>query len=158
MSDRRIRSGLGLAVVMLARVATAQTSSRPCDYSRCALNIIPRLTALDVVRGDSEERVGSLAFLFPRDVSEAFAGSAEARAHADRAFGQRRVGAVLTNVGGALLAGGLIRTAATSDTRRASIGTAIAGAALVGISVPIHFAADAELSRAVREFNRRFAR
>jgi hypothetical protein len=157
MSRSALLLTLFLAAGAIAPAASAQ-STPVCDYSRCALTIIPRLTALDVVRGDREERVGSLPFLLPRNISEVFAGSAPAWAHADRAFSRRRVGAVLTNVGGALLAGGVIRAALTPDHRRASIGTALAGATLVGISVPIHFSADAELSRAVREFNRRFAR
>src|SRR4051812_44362424 len=82
-----------LAAGALAPAASAQEGNRSaasvCDYSRCALTIIPRLSALDVVRGDTETRVASLAFLFPRSVSAIFDGNDAARRHAARAFSQR---------------------------------------------------------------------
>jgi hypothetical protein len=160
MIDRRSigRASLALALLVVGRIAFAQTPAPSCDYRRCALTIIPRLTALDVVRGDDEQRVASLAFLFPRPVTNAFQGNDVARRHAERAFSQRRLGAMLTDLVGAALLAGVARAAAPQDHRRASVGLAFGGAALFAISVPIHFSADAELSRAAREFNRHFVR
>ena len=43
-----------LAMMAIASGLTpmlAQAPDAPCTYSRCALGIIPRLSALDVVRG-----------------------------------------------------------------------------------------------------------
>jgi hypothetical protein len=132
----------------------AQTPDAACSYSRCALGIIPRLSSLDVVRGDREERVGSLSFLFPHDVRGAFAGSAPAQRHAERALSLRRVAAVLTTVGGVLAASGVVRAAATRSGRPLSVAAAGVGVAAFSVSVPVHFAADAELSRAVWDYNR----
>lgn len=132
----------------------AQRADSSCTYTGCSLNIVPRLTGLDVVLGNGENRVASLAFLFPHHVASAFISSDAATRHADAAFSRRRIAAVLTDAGVVLLASAA--THAVTPARRGAVGAA--GLALVAGSVPIHFAADAELSRAVWEFNRQFAR
>jgi len=160
MADRRRSLGslaLLLQLLVLAPSARAQGVDSSCTYARCALNIIPRITALDVVRGDQEERVASLAFLFPRDMQKTFASSELAQHHAARALTTRRIAAALTDLGGALIVTALVN-AATRHEHEIPSDTFFAGVALIGISVPIHFSADAELSRAVREYNRRFSR
>jgi hypothetical protein len=92
--------------------------------------------------------------LFPHRVAPVFSSSDAATQHATAAFSRRRIAAVLTDAGVILLA-----SAATHAIAPAHRGTAAAvGAALVASSIPIHFAADAELSRAVWEFNRQYAR
>lgn len=135
-------------------VVSAQTDTS-CSYSRCALGIIPRLTALDVVRGDREERVGSLAFLFPRDVRRTFGDNDLASARAARAFSLRRVGAVLTATGATIAVAGGVRAIAVRGSPGPSAALAAIGLSTFAASVPVHFAADAELSRAVWEYNRR---
>ena len=146
-----------VALLVGATAARAQNPAPACDYTRCALTIIPRLNALDVVRGEREEKVGSLPFLLPGRTPAIFAGSDSALSHARRATGVRRIGAALTDLGGALILTGVIASTRRYD-HSAPTGVVLAGAALVGLSVPVHFWADAELSRAVREYNRQFAR
>jgi hypothetical protein len=87
-------------------------------------------------------------------VTSAFIPSEAAAQHANAAFSRRRVAAVLTDVGVVFLASAATR--AVGPARRGAV--AATGIAFVVSSVPIHFAADAELSRAVWEFNRQFAR
>lgn len=164
MSSRRrnVASSVVAACVALAlggavSPLTAQTVDTSCSYARCGLGIVPRLSALDVVRGDREERVGSLAFLLPHDVRAAFAGSEPAQRRAGRALGLRRVGAVLTATGGALAVAGAVHAVSSRSGRTTwAVGAGI-GAAAFAASVPVHFAADAELSRAVWEYNRGLA-
>jgi len=127
-----------------------------CTYDACALNIVPRLRGLDVVRGDAEERVATLDFLWPRSVNAAFGGSAQAEHHASRALSIRRIASVMTDVGGLVAAAAAIRAAETPQHRRVSVGISLGGIALLGASVLPQFAADTELSRAVRDYNRQF--
>lgn len=151
----------GLTVALLLSLIAAHESraqTAACDYSACALSLVPRLSGLDVVRGTSEQRVGSLGFLTPRDVRAVFAGSIAAQEHADRALSIRRVAATLTDAGALLAAAGVTRALATPHGRRVSVAISLTGLALIGASVLPQFGADAELSRAVREYNRQFAR
>ena len=151
-----------LAALMImggfARGLAAQEPQAGCSYDRCALQLVPRLWALDLVRGSGDEQVGSLSFFVPKPVRSAFVPIAPAQAHADRAFTIRRVAAVLTDAGGVLALMGATRAAATADHRRASVGVGVLGVVALGVSVPLQFRADAELSHAVHEFNRQFAR
>jgi hypothetical protein len=142
-----------LATVAVTRSA-AQTTDSTRGYDRGALNIVPRLVALDVVRGAREERVSSLAFLFPHRVSAAFGTCEPAQLHAAHAFRLRRVAAVLTDAGLALAVASATRAVSPTDRRF----TLIAAGAMVASSVPIHFSADAALSRAVWEYNRQFGK
>jgi hypothetical protein len=135
-------------------ITRAQAADSTCTYARCGLSIIPRLVGLDVVRGDGETRVGSLAFLWPRDVSIAFANDAEARSYAARATRRRRIAAVMTDAGLALAVGGAAGMLHDGGRiRGGSSVAAISGLVLLGASVPIHFSADADLSRAVWRYN-----
>ena len=136
------------ADVILAQGDTA------CSYSRCALGIIPRLAALDVVRGDREERVGSLAFLFPRDVRRAFGDNELASRRAAHAFSLRRIGSALTMAGATVAVAGGVRAITVRGSSGSSAALAAIGLSAFVASVPVHFAADAELSRAVWEYNR----
>jgi hypothetical protein len=137
--------------------AVAQTADSLCGYSRCALSIAPRLVALDVVRGDAEVRVASLAFLWPRDVSRTFVSDSVAHAFSKRAVRSRRLAAVMTDVGVFALTAGALRSRGHAASAAGTAFLSIGGA-LVVASVPIHFSADAELSRAVWRYNARFSR
>jgi hypothetical protein len=151
------RSILTLAALSLV-AAAAGAQQAPCAYTDCALGIAPRWNGLDVVRGAAGTRVGSLSFFWPRDVRPSFAGSDSALRYAGRAMRVRRAGALLTDVGGVALAIGAASVARHGDVRGARAGLAIGGLALLGASVPLQFAADGELSRAVWWYNARLAR
>lgn len=145
-------------LVARSSVAAAQMPA-PCVYATCALGISPRLTALDVVRGDAQARVGSLSFTWPRAaLVRAFHGDAVAEQLARQSVRTRRVAATLTDIGAVLVAGAATRAALVRGDRGRSAGIAGLGAAAIAVSVPVQFAADAQLSRAVFEFNRRYAR
>jgi len=122
----------------------------PCAaYDRCALGLAPRWSGLALVRGTGGERAGELGFFWARDVRPVFAGSDSALRYAGRAVAARRVGAVLTDAGAALLVLGAARRGPR---------TLGAGVALLSASVPAQFVADGWLSRAVWWHNARFAR
>jgi len=155
-----------VAIALACSVAMCIESKLPaqaapiarCSYDTCALSIIPRLSGLDVVRGASEERIATLGFLAPTSVNRAFLGNAAAESHASRALRIRRVASIMTDLGGVLALSGALHAAATRTGRSASIAISLGGLTLVGASVLPQFAADAELSRAVREYNTQFAR
>jgi hypothetical protein len=162
METFRIRPALALVAIAIWLAPARSEGQSPavaappqCSYERCALGIAPRLTALDVVRGSNQERVASLAFLWPRGVAAPFAGDSASLSHAHTAVRLRRVGAVMTDVAIALGGAGIARF--SSHSAGSARNLLIASTALLGASVPIHFAADGELSRAVWLFNRRFA-
>jgi hypothetical protein len=156
----KTRATSSVLVVALALVAPsasvrAQTLSS-CDYETCALSIAPRLTGLDVVRGKAETRVASLAFLWPRDPSNAFGPDSLAGRLATRALRQRRIAAAMTNIGFAVALLGSVQRSA-GHQHSTSVRAMSIGVALLAGSVPIHFSADANLARAVWYHNRRFA-
>jgi hypothetical protein len=125
----------------------------------CALGIAPRLTSLAVVRGDSQTSAGSLSFVWPRSgFLSAFDGDSIARAAARRSLRTRVSGAALTDLGVALLGGTAVHASGHRGFHRGTTALASAGALAVAISVPIQFAADGQLSRAVFHFNQQFAR
>lgn len=144
---------IALLLLVVASWLGAQTT---CDYNRCSLSIAPRLSGLDVVRGTGEPPVASLGFFIPRDVRAPFAGNDVATRFALDATRMRRQATVLSMVGGSTVAVGVAQ--GFRHHRGSAYGLTGAGAALVMLSVPLHFAADAALSRAVWEFNRQFAR
>jgi len=147
---------LAAAIVLLPITARAQAR---CDYATCALRIVPRLSGLDVVRGDANERAGSLSFLWPSaTLTRAFQDDAAATLLARSSVRKRRAAAVLTDAGGVLIVAALIRGAAVRRDALPSVVLGGIGAATLAISVPMQFAADEELSKAVHGFNRRFAR
>jgi hypothetical protein len=156
----RLRAALAAASLLLAPASAIAQRAEPsrlpsdCDYGRCAYNIIAALHGLRVTRGAQEEAVATLGFLWTRDISTAFDGEA-ARVARD-AVRTRRVGAVFTDLGVALLAVGASRAAARSlDETAAHL--MLGGAASLGISVPIQFTADKHLARAVWQHNARYA-
>lgn len=136
-----------------------------CVYERCALGIAPRWNGLAVVRGRSSVRVANLHFFWPRDVSRALAGPDASAVGADSAAAAargavrlRRMGAALTDGGVALLASAAVGAIASGRARRSDRLLAGAGAAMLGVSVPLQFAADGALSRAVWWHNARYTR
>jgi len=146
------------APAALPSAAAHAAADSACTYARCALWIAPRWHALDVARGDRRERAGTLDFFWPRDVRPTFAGSDSAVHAAGRAVRRRRLGAALTDLGAIGLAVGSARIARHGDLHAPGGGLALAGVALLGASVPVQFAADGELSRAVWWYNARFGR
>lgn len=148
-----------LLVVLAAPLASAQAIAPPrlpteCDYRACAYNIVPRLSGLVVTRGADDVAVAPLGFLWTQDITPAFFPEAQAAARA--AVRTRRLAAVMTDVG---LVAGLVgaiamgRDGTTSGERV----TAAAGATLFLLSVPVQFAADGHLARAVWLHNERYA-
>lgn len=123
-------------------------------YQRDALGIAPVWNGLAVVRGAERTRVANLNFFWPRRIDDAFLGDS-ARFYGARAFRTRRVAAVLTDVGALLLAAAVARRASDEAVERRS---AIAGAGAFALSVPLHFAADDWLARAVWWHNARSPR
>ena len=145
-----------------AGVAPARDSA--CSYGQCALGIAPTWNGLAVVRGEGGPRVANLHFFFPADISPALRGDPFARgadsaaASAHRAIALRRAGAALTDIG--IVATGV---ALVSGLRAHRVGTAQRATGGVGltallVSVPLQFAADGALSRAVWWHNLRYTR
>lgn len=146
------------------RATAAPARDSGCSYRECALGIAPRWNGLAVVRGEGGPRVANLHFFWPGDISPALRGDPFARgadsavASARRAIALRRAGAALTDIGvvatGVALASGL-RAHRAGPAQRAAGGVGIA--ALL-VSVPLQFAADGALSRAVWWHNLRYTR
>jgi hypothetical protein len=164
-------SATRLAVVLLMMVAPpvgAQGGGVPasdaCAYRACALSIAPTWNGLLVVRGSDAARMANLNFFLPRDIAPVLRGDAaavgadSAQAHAARAVRLRRTAAVLTDLGGVAVVVALARAA--SGGRVATNDRVVGGAGLGAllVSVPIQFAADGALSRAVWWHNLRYAR
>lgn len=147
-----------LAAAPAATVGAQATPAAPCPYDRCALSVEPRWDALALARGARGERVGQLGFFWPGDVRPLFAGSDSALHYARRAVATRRAAAALTDAGALLLALGIARAAHDGGLRGTGAGIAAGGAALFAVSVPLQFAADGRLARAVWWHNARFAR
>ena len=155
-------SALALLFGIQAGSAAAQrTTGRTdpnCAYQTCALGLAPVWNGLDVTRGDSQTRVATLGFFIPEDISHVFAEDADARDAARDAFRIRQAGAVLTDAGALLAVTGLARALFQRDWDGLSTGLTLAGATSLAAAIPVQFAADGALSRAVWLFNRRFAR
>lgn len=137
-----------------AQRAAASSVAADCDYRRCAYNIIAALHGLRVVRGAAETQVATLGFLWTGDVSSHFDG--EGQREARSAVRARRWGALLTDVGLALLLTGAA-SAAIDDLDDSAAHLMLAGVASVGVSVPVQFLADKHLARAVWQHNARYA-
>lgn len=152
-----------LCVAPLAPSATVAAQAIPttpaaaaCTYETCALNVVPRWNGLAVVRGAQEQHVATLGFFVPGRLEGAFAGEAAAEALGRSAVRTRWVAAVLTDLGALALGVGVIRATGahgTDDTARLWLG---AGAASLGVSVPLQFRADGLLARAAWRYNARF--
>ena len=129
-----------------------------CSYQRCALGIAPRWNGLALVRGTAAAPVANLNFFWPRPLDGVLAGSDSAAHYGARAVRVRRVAAGLTDGGGLLLGYALARRLGAGSLTRDARAAAAVGAASVAVSVPLHFAADGHLSRAVWWHNLRYAR
>lgn len=162
---RALRAGVAAALGLICALAGAPTVAHAqraeparlpsaCDYRACAYNIIAALHGLRVTRGADETPVATLGFLWTRDISDAFEGEGQAAAKA--AVRTRRWGALFTDLGLALLVTGAA-SAATQDLDETSTALMLGGAASLGLSVPIQFAADKHLARAVWQHNARYA-
>lgn len=149
-----------IASASLPAQAPRDVASPPADavaslaYRRDALGIAPVWNGLAVVRGAERARVANLNFFWPRRIDDAFQGDS-ARVYASRAIRTRRVAAVLTDAGAVLLAAAVVRRGPGDAVAR---GIAYAGAGAFALSVPLHFAADDWLARAVWWHNERVAR
>lgn len=139
-----------------ARAQRAEPSRLPanCDYRSCGYNIIAALHGLKVTSGTQETPVATLGFLWTRDISAVFEGEGQSEARA--AVRTRRWGALLTDIGLALIVTGAV-SAATNDLDERAAHLMLGGAASLGLSVPIQFAADKHLARAVWQHNARYA-
>ena len=157
----------GVEVAAAARSVGALTAigDTTCAYAQCALGIAPRWNGLAIVRGTAGPSVANLSFFWPRDLSAAIAGRHpgapgvdSALAAARQAVRIRRAGAALTDVGAAALGVAAISAIRAGRVRRGDAAVAGAGLTLFGLSVPLQFAADGALSRAVWWHNVRYAR
>lgn len=145
----------------------AQSPARDtaCTYRTCALSITPTWNGLLVVRGTRAERMANLNFFWPGDVTRVLSGTDLSVAGADSASDQarravqlRQAGAIFTDLGA--LALGLAAADVLINGRLDRGGGFLVGGglALIGVSVPLQFAADGALSRAVWWHNVRFTR
>ena len=157
---RRLTGILALAATPAATHAQASTV-RPdpnCTYQTCALGLAPVWDGLAVVRGESERRIATLGFFVPGDMSEVFKDDADALDAAREAVRIRQIGAVMTDAGLVLAATGLARALFQREFDKLSGALTIAGGLSLGASIPVQFAADGYLSRAVWLYNRRYSR
>lgn len=167
-----------LTVALLAAVpclATAQqavptlAAPPPNDsattYRSAALSIAPRWDGLAVVRGANRGTVANLHFFWPRDITAELRGTDTTAIgldsltrHVQRAVALRRAGAGFTDLGMLTMTVAIVRS--LRDGRFATRDQQLAAAAIgaLVVSVPLQFAADGELSRAVWWHNLRFAR
>ena len=114
--------------------------------------------------GSAQRRLANLNFFLPRDVAPVLRGDPGAEGadsalvHAQHAVALRRAGAVLTDVGAVAVIVALTRAA--TGGRASTSDRVIGGAGLTAllVSVPIQFAADGALSRAVWWHNVRYVR
>ncbi len=144
--------------------AAAPPNESACSYQQCALGIAPTWNGLAVVRGTGGPRVANLHFFWPADISPALRGDPFARgadsaaASARRAIALRRAGAALTDIG--VVATGVALVSALRAHRVGTAQRAVGGVGLAAIvvSVPLQFAADGALSRAVWWHNLRYTR
>ena len=141
-----------------ANLHAQTTRDTNCSYQECALGLKPVLNGLAVTRGKSEEQVAVLGFFWPGEVSQVFAGDPQAQSEARNAEAIRGTAAALTDAGIVMALTGIARSLFRRDWDKLSTTLTIAGGASLGVSVPLQFAADGSLSRAVWLFNRKFAR
>ena len=160
---------LATLFVLASAAAHAQESATPasprdsaCSYRACALGIAPQWNGLAVIRGEGGPRVANLHFFWPADISPALRGDPLARgadsaaASARRAIALRRAGATLTDLG--VVATGIAVVSGLRGRRLRTQERAVGGLGLTAllVSVPLQFAADGALSRAVWWHNLRY--
>ena len=152
---------LGAVVAGVLGAQVPSSGDTACRYQTCALVIEPVWNGLALTRGIDGPRVASLSFFWPRSVTAAMIGPERGPAadsvglYARRALRVRRRAALLTD--GGLVSGAVAVALRLSGEPRQSAWFAIAGGAMLGVSVPLQFAADGALSRAVWWHNTRFA-
>jgi hypothetical protein len=133
-----------------------------CSYTACGLAIVPRWNGLAVIQGTNGPRVANLNFFWPRSITAALRDGSggpaadSATARAQHALQLRRVGAAFTDAGVIAAVAAGARIVASGRTRRVDKVAAGASIASLLVSVPLQFAADGELSRAVWWHNVRF--
>lgn len=137
-------------------VEAQQRTPANCTYQNCALGLSPVWNGIDITRGEEQTRVASLGFFFPQDVSHAFREDPEAVDVARDAFRIRQAAAILTDAGLVLTATGIARALFQRDFDTLSTALTVVGGISFAGSVPLQFAADGALSRAVWLYNRRF--
>lgn len=137
----------------------------PCAYIDCALRVAPRWNGLAVVRGDSGSTAANLGFFWATDVTAVFKATTahspaldSAVTAARQAVRLRRVAAALTDGGALLMMAGIAHALFRGRLGRADDAIAGTGAALFVTSVPLQFAADGALSRAVWWYDAQFGR
>lgn len=157
-----------LVVAQQAAVATPAVpppNDSVISYRSAALSIAPRWDGLAVVRGANRQTVANLHFFWPRDITAELRGTDTTAIgldsltrHVQRAVALRRAGAGFTDLGMLTMTVAIVRS--LRDGRLATRDQQLAAAAVgaLVVSVPIQFAADGELSRAVWWHNIRFAR
>jgi hypothetical protein len=158
-------TALAAQTVTPAAVPAGSPNDSSCSYHSCAFTIAPRWNGLAVKQGAGGATVANLHFFWPVDVTDALrgsdttaAGADSAAAHAWRAVNLRRAGAGFTDLGAVVATATVLR--ALAHGRFAERDQILAGAAVgaFAVSVPLQFAADGELSRAVWWHNLRFGR
>ncbi|WP_025413911.1 hypothetical protein [Gemmatirosa kalamazoonensis] len=147
------RSGAQGTAVDSGPTPSRADTSRACPYVRCALGIAPVWNGLAVVRGSSGAHVATLGFFRARPLPPLFAAHDSAAHYAARAVRVRRQASALTDGGALLLAVGGVRALAAGRLDRGGSIVLGAGAAAFAVSVPLQFAADGHLSRAVWWYN-----
>lgn len=162
---RRVLVAVCCSAALVASRASAQSvsaaargASASCDYDHCALSIAPRWNGLALVQGTEGNQVANLNFFWPRAPMGVLAGSDSAERYGERAVRVRRAGAVLTDVGALLVGYALARRAGAGSFTHGTRAALATGVAAVAVSVPLQFAADGYLSRAVWWHNRQYAR
>ena len=170
LSMRHIRLSFMFVCAASAHAAAQTTSaSRPadttCTYQTCALSIAPAWDGLRVMRGGGGQRVANLHFFWPNDIDDVLRGSDgsavgadSAAAHARRAVQLRWVGAGFTDAGALAIGAAVLRAIGAGHVSKRSQVIAGVGLGALVISVPLQFAADGELSRAIWWHNLRYAR
>lgn len=158
---------LCLLIVCAAAARAGAQSTLPdttCSYSACALSIAPAWDGLHVIRGSERQSVANLHFFWPTDIDDVLRGSTpsalgadSAAAHARRAVSVRRAGAGFTDAGALAIGAAILRVIGTGRFNTRSQVIAGVGVGALAISVPLHFMADGELSRAVWWHNQRYA-
>ena len=147
----------------MGQATTAVDSANTCNYRLCALTIVPAWNGLRVVRGTSGAGVANLNFFFPRDISHALEpdgrrgiGRDSVVSAAQRAVRLRRVGAVFTDLGLTAMTAAGVRALGSDSNKRTNGVLGATGLALLGVAVPLQFAADGALSKAVWWYNLRY--
>jgi len=158
-------TALAAQTVTPAAVPAGAPNDSACSYHSCAFTIAPRWNGLAVKQSTGGPIVANLHFFWPVDITAALrgadtsaVGADSAAAHAWRAVNLRRAGAGFTDLGAVVATLTILR--ALAHGRFAERDQILAGAAIgaFAVSVPLQFAADGELSRAVWWHNLRFGR